>query len=159
MIKIKIITVGKLKEGYLREACDEYVKRIMGHAQVEIVELRESKLPDSPSEGQIKNALTAEGENILAAVPREAYSIALCVEGKQLSSEELAAKMADVTNTSSCICFIIGSSYGLAPEVKSACDFRISFSKMTFPHQLMRVILLEQVYRGFMINGKRTYHK
>ena len=153
MLKVKIITVGGIKEKYLKEACAEYSKRISGFASVEVVELKESLLPESP------NALDAEAANILAAIPQRAYAVALCVEGKQLSSEELADKLADVTNESSCICFIIGSSHGLSDKVKSAANMRLSFSKMTFPHQLMRVVLMEQIYRGFMINNGRKYHK
>jgi len=159
MLKIRIITVGGIKEKYLRDACAEYVKRLSSFAQTEIIELKESLLPDAPSDELIKNALSAEGDNILAAIPNRAYTVALCVEGKMISSEELAACLADVTNVSSCVCFIIGSSHGLSEKVKKSCDMRLSFSKMTFPHQLMRVILLEQVYRGFMINSGRKYHK
>ena len=159
MLKVKVITVGSIKEKYLREASAEYVKRISGFASVEVVELKESPLPENPNAEQIKNALDAEAVNILAAIPQRAYAVALCVEGKQLSSEELADKLADVTNESSCVCFVIGSSHGLSDKVKSAANMRLSFSKMTFPHQLMRVVLLEQIYRGFMINSGRKYHK
>ena len=159
MLKVKIITVGGIKEKYLRDAIAEYSKRISGFASVESVELRESLLPDAPNVDQIKNALDTEAANILAAIPQRAYTVALCVEGKQLSSEEFADKLASVTQTSSCVCFVIGSSHGLSDKVKAAADLRLSFSKMTFPHQLMRVILLEQIYRGFMINSGRKYHK
>jgi len=159
MLKVKIITVGGIKEKYLRDACAEYAKRISGFASVETVELKESLLSDSPSDEQIKKALDTEAASILAAIPDRAYSVALCVEGKMSSSEELASSLADVTRSSSCICFIIGSSHGLSDKVKKAANMRLSFSKMTFPHQLMRVILLEQIYRGFMINSGRKYHK
>ena len=159
MLKIRIIAVGSIKEKYLRDACAEYLKRLSAFGQTEVIELKESLLPDDPSDEQIKNALEAEKKSILAAIPNRAYTVTLCVEGKNISSEELADKLADVTQTSSCICFIIGSSYGLAPEVKKTADMQLSFSKMTFPHQLMRVILMEQIYRGFMINSGRKYHK
>ncbi len=159
MIKLKLIAVGGLKESYLRAACEEYIKRLSAFCKVEILELKESPLPDRPSDEQIKAALTSEGGHILSAIPPRSYSVALCVEGKQKSSEELAATLESAAAGQGSICFIIGGSYGLAPEVKSAVNERLSFSKMTFPHQLMRVILLEQTYRGFMINSGRQYHK
>ncbi len=159
MIKLKIIAVGGLKESYLRAACEEYTKRLSAFCKVELVELKESPLPDRPSDEQIKNALISEGSHILSAIPPRSYSVALCVEGRQKSSEELASMLDNAANEQGSICFIIGGSYGLAPEVKSAVNERLSFSKMTFPHQLMRVILLEQIYRGFMINAGRQYHK
>lgn len=159
MFKVKIITVGTLKEKYIRDACAEYVKRLSPYAQVEICELKESRLSEAPAQSEIDNALQSEGAQILAAIPARAHSIALCVEGNQITSERLAQRLIEIQNSASCLCFIIGSSYGLSETVKRACDERLSFSKMTFPHQLMRVLLLEQVYRGFMINGNRTYHK
>ncbi len=159
MIKLKLIAVGGLKEGYLRAACEEYTKRLSAFCKTELVELKESPLPDRPSEEQIRSALASEGAHILAAIPPRSYSVALCVEGRQKSSEELAATLDAAAREQGSICFIIGGSYGLAPEVKSAVSERLSFSKMTFPHQLMRVILLEQTYRGFMINSGRQYHK
>ena len=159
MLNIKIITVGGIKEDFYRRACEEYVKRLSPYAKVDIIELKEGHLPEDPNAEQIKTVLSAEGAHILAAIPPRAYSIALCVEGKSVPSEVFAANIAGAMNTSSCICFIIGSSHGLAPEVKKACRERLSFSAMTFPHQLMRVILCEQIYRAFMINHGRTYHK
>lgn len=159
MIKLKIIAVGGIKEKYLRDACDEYIKRLTPYCRVEITEIKEGQLPDSPSAEEIKNALMVEGMRILTEIPLRAHTIALCVEGKEVSSEGVAQQLMTITNTTNCICFIIGGSYGLAPEVKKACASQMSFSKLTFPHQFMRVILLEQVYRGFMINSGRTYHK
>ena len=159
MLKIKIITVGNLKESSMREICAEYAKRLSGYCSLEIVELRESRLPDSPSASQISAALSEESALISAQIPQNSICVPLCVEGKQRSSEELAEKIDSYQSRSSCICFIIGSSYGLSDEIKSRADLKLSFSKMTFPHQLMRVILLEQTYRAFMINTGRTYHK
>ena len=159
MLKIKIITVGNLKESAMREICAEYAKRLSSYCSLEIVELRESRLPDSPSASQISAALSEECALISAQIPKNSICVPLCVEGKQLSSEELAEKIDSYQSRSSCICFIIGSSYGLSDEIKSRADLKLSFSKMTFPHQLMRVILLEQTYRAFMINTGRTYHK
>ncbi len=159
MIKLKLIAVGSLKEGYLRSACEEYIKRISGFGKLEVVEIKEAPLPEDPSPEQIKTALATEGARILAALPPRSSVIALCVEGGQLSSEELAVRLEKMADETGCLCFIIGGSNGLSPEVKSAAALRLSFSKMTFPHQLMRVILLEQVYRGFMISSGRRYHK
>ena len=159
MISIKFITVGNLKESYLRDAAAEYEKRLGGFCRFESVCLKEEKLPDSPSVSEIDTALKRESERILAAIPRGAYKIAMCVEGKQMSSEELAKRIDLISNTASEICFIIGSSHGLDISVKTACDLRLSVSELTFPHQLMRVILLEAVYRALNINKGTKYHK
>ncbi len=159
MISVKLICVGSLKEGYLREAISEYTKRLGGFCRFSLVELKEEKLPDSPNEGEIKNALSREADKILEQMPSRAYKIALCVEGKQLSSEQLAKRIEAVEQTHAQICFVIGSSHGLDERVKSACDLMLSFSKLTFPHQLMRVILLEAIYRAFNIIKGTSYHK
>lgn len=159
MLSVKMITVGNLKEAYLRDAAAEYSKRLGGFCSFSLVELKEEKLPDPPSAAQIDTALRKESERILAECSKRAYKIALCVEGKQLSSEELAARLEDISSTHSEICLIIGSSHGLADSVKTACDMRLSVSKLTFPHQLMRVILLEAVYRAFNIIKGTHYHK
>ena len=159
MLNITFITVGNLKESYLREALGDYVKRMSAFCRPNIVELKEVKVPDSPSEVEINAALSAEAEKILSAIPPRAYKIAMCVEGKQLASEELAATIDRASMEHSDICFIIGSSHGLAPEVKNACNLRLSVSKLTFPHQLMRVILAEAVYRAFTIIKGTKYHK
>lgn len=156
---VRFITVGHLKEGYLREAAAEYRKRLSGMCHVEEVELKECKLPDDPSEGEIRKALAAEAKAILAAVPPRACLIALCVEGKQLPSPALAAKLEAWGNEYSELCFVIGSSHGLAPEVKAAAQMRLSVSELTFPHQLMRVILYEAVYRCYQIAKGTKYHK
>ena len=159
MIGVRVITIGTLKEAYLREACSEYEKRLGGFCKFTHVNLNEEKLPDEPSDSEIKKALSKESERILAEIPKKAYKIALCVEGKQLSSEELADKIDAIASTHGELCLIIGSSHGLDDTVKSACDLRLSVSKMTFPHQLMRVILLEALYRGFNILKGTHYHK
>ena len=159
MATIKIITVGTLKEDYLKEAAAEYEKRISGFCNVESVNIRESKLPNDPSEGDIRRALTEESKQILAAMPDRAYKIAMCVEGKQFSSEELSAKIESAFSVSNEICFVIGSSHGLSDEVKNAADLKLSVSKLTFPHQLMRVILLECIYRCLNIIKGTKYHK
>ena len=159
MATIKFITVGTLKEEYLREAVREYEKRLSGFCNVEKVNLREAKLPNDPSDGDVKRALAEEAKSILAAMPDRSYKIAMCVEGKQFSSEELAAKIENAFSTANEICFVIGSSHGLDDSVKNAADFRLSVSKMTFPHQLMRVLLLEGVYRCMNIIKGTKYHK
>jgi 23S rRNA (pseudouridine1915-N3)-methyltransferase len=159
MLNVTVITVGNLKESYLREASAEYEKRLGGFCRLELIQLKESKLPESPTEGQISAALTAEGKQILASIPQKAYRIAMCVEGQQLSSEQLAQRLDEIGQTHGALCLIIGSSYGIAPEVKAACDFRMSVSKLTFPHQLMRVLLLETLYRSLGITRGTKYHK
>ncbi len=156
---VRFITVGSLKESYLREAVAEYRKRLSGMCRVEEVELKESRLPDDPSESEIKTALANEAKAILAAVPPRAYPVALCVEGVKLSSPELTKKLEAVCNVSDSLCFIIGSSFGLDPSVKAAAKLRLSVSDLTFPHQLMRVILYEAVYRCYQIDKGTKYHK
>lgn len=159
MISVKFITLGTLKESYLREAAAEYEKRLGAFCRFENIQLKEERLYDDPSDSEIKNALERESEKILAEIPQRAFCIAMCVEGKQLSSEELAEKISAVSNGSSEICFIIGSSFGLSERVKQRADMRLSVSKLTFPHQLMRVLLLEAVYRAFNIQRGTKYHK
>ncbi len=159
MVQLKLICVGNIKEQYFRDACDEYVKRLQGFCRPEICELKETKLPDNPSRGEIDSALSDEAEKILAQIPPRAYVCVLAVEGKELSSPELAKVIEDETNTHSLICFIVGSSYGLDPRVKARADRLISFSKLTFPHRLFRVMLLEAVYRAFTITKGTGYHK
>ena len=156
---VRFITVGNLKESYLREAAAEYKKRLSGMCRVEEVELKEVRLPEDPSETEIKKALAEEAKAILAAIPPRAYTVALCVEGKQMSSPDLSRKLESVTAECGTLCFIIGSSHGLAPEVKSAAKMQLSVSELTFPHQLMRVILYEAVYRCYQIAKGSKYHK
>ena len=159
MVGVKFITLGTLKEQYLRDAAAEYEKRLSAFCKIQIVQLKEEKLPDSPSESEIEKALEREAEKVLAEIPPRAYKIAMCVEGKQFSSEELAEKLGEISERYGEVCFIIGSSHGLSDRVKKACDARISVSRLTFPHQLMRVLLLEAVYRGFNILKGTKYHK
>lgn len=160
MLNIKIIATGDLKENYLRDAIKEYQKRIGAWAKIEEIVLKEERLSESPSQSEIERALECEEKRIFERLTPRSYVIAMCVEGKQLSSEELATKISEITNTGkSEIVFIIGSSYGLSPQVKARADFKLSVSKLTFPHQLLRVILHETIYRTLsIINGKK-YHK
>jgi 23S rRNA (pseudouridine1915-N3)-methyltransferase len=159
MPTIKIITVGTLKEDYLRDAVAEYEKRISGFCRVESVNIKEAKLPQDPSAGDIRRALDEEAKLILSAMPDRAYKIAMCVEGKQFSSEQLSAKIESAFSSSNEICFVIGSSHGLSDSVKASADLKLSVSTLTFPHQLMRVILLESIYRCLNIIKGTKYHK
>lgn len=159
MLSVKIITVGTLKESYLKDAVAEYSKRLSAYCKLTVVQLKESRLSDSPSDKEIENALDEEARSILAEMSPRAYKIAMCVEGKQMSSEKLAQRLESVSSQTSEVCFVIGSSHGLAERVKSACDMRLSVSELTFPHQLLRVILLEAVYRAFNIIAGTKYHK
>lgn len=159
MLNIRFIVTGTLKEAYLRDACAEYMKRLSGFCRPEIVELKEVRVPDAPSDKEIASALKEEGDRILALLSPRAYNVALCVEGKQFSSEELAEKLEAAAQNAGEFCFIIGSSHGLDERVKRSCDLRLSISKLTFPHQLMRVVLLESVYRCLNIQKGTRYHK
>ena len=159
MIQLTVITVGNLKESYWREAVAEYEKRLRAFCKSNLVELKEVRVSENPSENEIKHALAEEGKRILDAIPPRSFRIALCVEGKQFSSEELAQKLENATEQHGSICCIIGSSHGLAEEVKSACQMRLSVSKLTFPHQMMRPLLLEVLYRSFSILKGTKYHK
>lgn len=159
MLNVRFVVVGSLKESYLREAVAEYTKRLGAFCSPEIVELKEARLPDAPSAAEISAALADEGRRILAACPARAVKVALCVEGRQLSSPELAEYIEAAAARASCLCFIVGGSYGLDDAVKRACETRLSFSRLTFPHQLMRVILLEATYRAFNIQKGTKYHK
>ena len=159
-MKIKIICVGKLKEKYLKDAISEYTKRLSRFATVEITELSDEKIPDNASEAEEEKVLISEGEKILRFVSPSDYVISLCVEGNSLSSEDFAKKLSQLTlSGKSTLCFIIGGSLGLHNDVKKRSDYKLSFSKMTFPHQLMRVFLTEQIYRAFKINANEKYHK
>ena len=159
-MNITIIATGKLKEKYLKDAISEYSKRLSPYGKLDITELNPACLSDNPSQTEIDNALSKEAEEIKKKIPNNSYVFALCIEGKEKSSEEFAkAITAAAVNGKSNLVFIIGSSFGLSPEIKNLADFKLSFSPMTFPHQLMRVMLLEQIYRAFQINGNGKYHK
>ena len=159
MADVTFITVGTLKEGYLKEAIAEYKKRITQYARVEEVELKEERISDEDNSREVSAALEREADKILSAVPKGAEIVALCVEGKEMDSPALARYIGEAVNRCGKLAFIIGSSHGLSPRVKSAAAIRLSFSRLTFPHQLMRVILLEAVYRGMNIIKGTKYHK
>lgn len=159
MIPVRLIVLGKLKEDYLRSAVAEYQKRLSRYCALETVELDPCRLSDSPSEREKQTALEKEAEKILGKIPEGAFVVSLCIEGKQLSSEEWAERVKVCENEGRKLVLIVGSSFGLSESVKRRADLRLSFSKMTFPHQLFRVLLLEQLYRAFQINGGGEYHK
>lgn len=161
MIKINLITVGKLKEKYWRDAIAEYSKRLGAFCKLEIIELAESKLPDDPSEKQTLAALDNEAKAIQPFLDiKGAFTFAMCIEGKQMTSEELSKKLDFCgTNGYSTVNFVIGSSFGIAQSIKNQADVRLSMSEMTFPHQLARVMLIEQIYRAFQISAHTKYHK
>ena len=160
MISVNIICVGRLKEKYWTAACDEYAKRLKGFCNFSIIEVDEERLGDMPSDAQILSTLEKEGKRILSKVPKGAKIISMCIEGKQKSSEKLAAELDRLAvDGCSSIAFIIGGSWGLSDEVKNASYLRMSMSDMTFPHQLARVMLCEQIYRAFQINSGGKDHK
>ena len=160
MVTIKLICVGKIKEAFYRDAADEYKKRLSRYAKVTITELQDEKTPDSASKAEEQAILAKEGERILKAVSPSDYVIELAVKGKTFTSEGLAAHLdALMLQGKSSIAFVIGGSLGTSPEVSARADDHLSFSALTFPHQLMRVILLEQIYRSFRILKNEPYHK
>jgi len=161
MLKINLIAVGKLKERYWRDAAEEYLKRLSSLCKAEIIELPEARLPDSPAEGEIRKALEIEAAAFSTYMQKKGtYNIAMCIEGGRLSSTEFSQKLARLpVDGYSTVNFIIGSSYGLSECVKSQCGLRLSMSEMTFPHQLARIMLLEQIYRAFQIQKGTHYHK
>ncbi|MBQ7337885.1 MAG: 23S rRNA (pseudouridine(1915)-N(3))-methyltransferase RlmH [Clostridia bacterium] len=159
MLTVKMITVGTLKETYWRDALAEYKKRLSVFCHIEEINLKEGRLPDRPSESEIAAALESEAQMMLPHLTPRNYKIALCVEGKQFSSEQLAQKLQNAMQSAGEIVLVIGSSHGLSERVKAACDLRLSVSALTFPHQMMRVMLLEILYRCMSILKGTQYHK
>lgn len=160
MIKVTILAVGKLKEKYFTDACNEYIKRLGRFCKLNVVEVEPTKISDNPSEREIENCIQQEGERILNKIPSDAFVTAMCIEGDMKDSETLSSDiMKSAVLGKSNQFFIIGGSYGLSPQVKSRADKKLSMSRMTFPHKLARVMLLEQIYRAFMISEAGTYHK
>lgn len=159
-MKVKIIAVGKLKEKYLKDGIAEYGKRMIRFAKFEIVELSDEKTPDNASEAQNHQIMEKEGDRILAKISERDYVIVLAIEGKQFPSEEFSRIIADTTLRGySDIVFVIGGSLGLADKVKKRANLKMSFGSLTLPHQLMRLVLAEQIYRAFMIQQGSPYHK
>ncbi|HZH61850.1 MAG TPA: 23S rRNA (pseudouridine(1915)-N(3))-methyltransferase RlmH [Metabacillus sp.] len=159
-MNISIITIGKLKEKYLKQGIDEYLKRLTSYAKMEIIELPDEKAPENLSNIEMEQVKEKEGERILSKISDDTHVIALAIEGKMKSSEQLAKDLDQLaTYGKSKVAFVIGGSLGLSPAVMKRSNDTLSFSKMTFPHQLMRLVLLEQVYRAFRINRGEPYHK
>jgi 23S rRNA (pseudouridine1915-N3)-methyltransferase len=159
-VNISIVTIGKLKEKYLKQGIDEYVKRLSIYAKLDIIELPDEKAPENLSETEMEQVKEKEGERILSKISDDTHVIALAIEGKMKSSEQLAKDLDQLaTYGKSKVAFVIGGSLGLSKTVMKRANDTLSFSKMTFPHQLMRLILLEQVYRAFRINRGEPYHK
>ena len=159
MANITLITVGTLKENYLKDAVGEYKKRLSQYARVDEVNIKEEKINNEDDPSEIKRALESEADKIIAAIPKGSAKIALCVEGKQYDSVALAGLIGRMIDESGKIALIIGSSHGLSERVKRECDVRLSVSALTFPHQLMRVVLYEALYRSFTILAGKKYHK
>ena len=159
-MNVTVICLGKLKEQYLKDACDEYLKRLGAFCRCKVVELSPVKLPDNPSAAQITAALNREAAMIREKIPKGAAVFALCIEGRTLTSEQFSERLqAAAVQGGADVTFLIGSSFGLDEELKKAAQFRLSMSPMTFPHQLARVMLLEQIYRAFQIASGGKYHK
>ena len=160
MQRVTVLCVGKLKEKFYTDAAAEYVKRLQRYCKLDVVELPEYRLPEEPSPAEIQKALQTEGAAIRERLPRGGAVVALCIEGKPCSSEELSRRMADFgVQGKTQITFLIGGSFGLHPRVKQRADLRLSMSPMTFPHHLARVMLLEQIYRACQIAEGTRYHK
>ena len=159
MTQVTIISVGTLKEEYLARAVAEYEKRLSAFCRVENVNLKEERIANEDDPAAVRAALSAEGERIRARIPAGAFTVALCIEGEMPSSPELATLLGRAVDRGGKICFLIGSSHGLDPAVKAAANARISLSRLTFPHQLARVLLFETVYRSFSILAGKKYHK
>lgn len=160
MQRVTVLCVGKLKEKFYIDAAAEYVKRLQRHCKLELIELPEQRLPDDPSPAEIQKALRAEGDAIRERLPKGGAVIALCIEGKPCSSQELSRRMADfAVQGKTQLTFLIGGSVGLDEDLKRRADWRLSMSPMTFPHHMARIMLLEQIYRAYQIADGTKYHK
>lgn len=160
MQRVTVLCVGKLKERFYIDAAAEYVKRLQRHCKLELIELPEQRLPDDPSPAEIQKALRAEGDAIREKLPKGGAVIALCIEGKPCSSQELSRRMADfAVQGKTQLTFLIGGSVGLDEDLKRRADWRLSMSPMTFPHHMARIMLLEQIYRAYQIADGTKYHK
>ena len=160
MLSVRLICVGKMRERFYIDAFAEYAKRLRAYCKLDCVELTEQRLSEQPSQKEIHAALETESADIMKNIPPDAYVVAMCVEGRQMKSEGMAKLIAERENSGKPkLCFIVGGSFGLDERVKERADFRLSMSEMTFPHHLARVMLAEQIYRGFRINEGSRYHK
>lgn len=158
-MNITVVCVGKIKEKFFADAISEYLKRLSRFAKTSVIEVRDEKIPENASQKECDIVLEKEAESILSKIPKNSYVITLCIEGDQLSSPQLADKIKYLSMEHSHLTFIIGGSLGLHDKIKALSSLRLSFGKITLPHQLMRVVLLEQVYRSFKILSNESYHK
>ena len=158
-MNITVVCVGKIKEKFFTDAISEYLKRLSRFAKTSVIEVRDEKIPENASEKECHIVLEKEAESILSKIPKSSYVISLCIEGDQLSSPQLADKIKYLSMEHSHLTFIIGGSLGLHNKIKELSSLRLSFGKITLPHQLMRVVLLEQIYRSFKILANESYHK
>lgn len=159
MINVTVICVGKLKESYLRDGCAEYIKRLSAFSKVNVVEVAEERASDNPSDSEIHNIIEKEGNRIIAKIPKGSFVIPMCIEGTQFASPDFSKEIEKISMNYSGITFVIGGSFGLSNEVKSLGKLKLSFGKLTLPHQLARMVLLEQIYRAFSISNNSKYHK
>lgn len=159
MLTINILCVGKIKENYLKEAVNEYSKRLSKYCNLNIIEVSDEKVPDKTSETIIKNIKDKEANKMLTYIKKDTYCVSLDLKGKQITSEEFAKRIEVISNINSSITFIIGGTLGIGEEILNTSKEKICFSKMTFPHQLIRVFLLEQIFRAFKISNNETYHR
>lgn len=159
MLTINVICVGKIKENYLKDAISEYTKRLSKYCKLEITELPDEKIPEKLSDKTMASIKEKESDNIISHIKKDSYVICLDLKGKELSSEDFSQCIDNLSLTTSHITFIIGGSLGLTEKILSLSDYKICFSKMTFPHQLIRLFLLEQIFRGFKISNNETYHR
>ena len=159
MMNVSVICVGKLKESYLRDGCAEYVKRLSAYCKINVVEVAEERASDNPKKTEIAQILQKEGERIIAKIPKGSAVVPLCIEGREYSSPDFSALIEKISLDYSSLCFVIGGSFGLSAEVKALGKTKLSFGKMTLPHQLARLVLLEQTYRAFAISNNSKYHK
>lgn len=158
-MNVTVIAVGRLKESYLRDGCDEYIKRLTAFCKINIIEIDEERASANPGESEIQSIITKEGFRIMQKIPKNAVVIPLCIEGREYSSPDFSQLIESTFMQSSHICFVIGGSFGLSDEVKQTGRIKLSFGKMTLPHQLARMVLLEQIYRAFSISNNSKYHK
>lgn len=160
MLAVRLICVGKMREKFYIEAFSEYAKRLQAYCKLDLIELTEQRLSDNPSQKEISSALGREAAEIMKNIPPDAYLVAMCVEGKQMKSEDMAKLVSERESSGKPkLCFVVGGSFGLDESVKRRADMRLSMSEMTFPHHLARVMLAEQIYRAFKINEGSRYHK
>ena len=159
MLNVNIICVGKLKESYLRDAIEEYSKRMKPLCKLSVIELPEERVGENPSAAEIQKTVAAESDRILQKLGKSDYVVAMCIEGRNISSEELSQQLEEIQQLAGTVDFIIGGSWGLSEALKARADFKLSMGRMTFPHQLFRVMLLEQIYRAFQISRGTKYHK